>query len=474
MRHTNAVMLAVLSVWAIACGKAVTVTDKVITMGAVVDRTGSQAWQGWSDSIALAETDMNAALRDAGYKSLQFKIVISDSANDPVQAVPRAVDLVKTQGARAIITDSSQDDVAINKLNYDADATKHLDVPIQCSACTSGSINNATAVGADQAETDALHNGNLWNFRGTMPTKLIAAVLVNQILRARGTNGDVNGDGLFKVAMYASNDTSGKSGAADIKSAVTKAADGGVIAASKIEIIYHPADADPNTYNWTADLTRLVDNITEAADGGMTTDGIPDAIVETTFPQLHAATVAAYEAGGFTVPMIHTHNMRNQSAIRSLGTKADGQEGVSHVVLDNGPSGEVFAKELLAKTGTAAAYRDSTFYDNAITLMLATVIATKSLEDPLTVTPAQIRDALTSTSVAGFSTVVRTGPDELQKAIGLIKAGTPINYEGAAGPMDYDANQGVKTRLGHYKITATQAADIEVYDCVAGDACTKR
>jgi branched-chain amino acid transport system substrate-binding protein len=50
-----------------------------------------------------------------------------------------------------------------------------------------------------------------------------------------------------------------------------------------------------------------------------------------------------------------------------------------------------------------------------------------------------IKDAVRQVHAAG-GTVVGTGPAEFKKAVELIKAGKPIKYHGATGPIEFDAN----------------------------------
>ncbi len=73
-----------------------------------------------------------------------------------------------------------------------------------------------------------------------------------------------------------------------------------------------------------------------------------------------------------------------------------------------------------------------TQYDAMMVLGLAMNIA-KDLTGP------SIKDAVRQVHVAGGA-MVGTGPDEFKKAIELIKAGKPIKYHGATGPIEFDAN----------------------------------
>jgi len=73
-----------------------------------------------------------------------------------------------------------------------------------------------------------------------------------------------------------------------------------------------------------------------------------------------------------------------------------------------------------------------TQYDAMMVLGLAMNIA-KDLTGP------SIKDAVRQVHTVGGATV-GTGPDEFKKAVELIKAGKPIKYHGATGPIEFDAN----------------------------------
>jgi hypothetical protein len=155
----------------------------VITIGAVIDRSGNNAEPSWGDALLLAERQMNEALLAAGHDKVRFHVSLSDSRNDPVTAVARASQLVREQGARALIMDTSQNAVAVNVLHYDADPNNDLRVPIQCSGCTAGSINNPTAMNADPVQQAASRNGQKWMFRTVMSTKLVALLILRDLLK---------------------------------------------------------------------------------------------------------------------------------------------------------------------------------------------------------------------------------------------------------------------------------------------------
>ena len=418
----------------------------------------------WFDAAALATAHANAGLAQLG-KSLQFNLATSDSTNNPSVTVTRATELVRTANAKAIITDSSQDDVALNTIYYDNDPSNDLNVPIIGMTCTAPSINNPTAVNtADPVNQATLRNGLGWNFRTVMNSDLQATV-ITRIAYSRAAGGDLNGDGKFKIGFYGTSSAGAGTGfATGIRAALDTLQ---LPTAPILEEVYSPATLDPNTYNFAADLAMLTDNKNQAT--GMV-DGYPDVIVIITFPQYNAAIVKAYLNGGNTIPLLQTHTARFYSTLVAAGSVFEGQEGTSPTVLDNGSSGSVFATAYQDMTGVAPQYLDANTYDSAMLIMLASVLASKGLADPTQVTGTQIRDALRQVN-APRGTIVRTGPDEFAKAVKLIEAGTAINYEGASGPVDFDANLNIIDRVAHWKVVNKQYVEVEKYDCVASPSC---
>ena len=86
-----------------------------------------------------------------------------------------------------------------------------------------------------------------------------------------------------------------------------------------------------------------------------------------------------------------------------------------------------------------------TQYDAVMVLGLAMNIA-KDLSGPA------IKDALRQVHAAN-GTPVGTGPAEYKKAVDLIKAGRPIKYNGATGPIEFDVNGDVTGPALVWKIT---------------------
>ncbi|MBI3182958.1 MAG: ABC transporter substrate-binding protein [Myxococcales bacterium] len=444
-----------------ACEEEEAPTQVGVPIGVVIDRSGNNSEPTWLDAIKLARRHVNLGLRKAGFTRLQLAVLVTDSGNEPSVALPRAQELVRAKGARALILDTSQNDIAVHRTYYDADPGNDLGVPLLCGSCTTGTMNNPAATDPDPVTQAALRNGGGWNFRCLMSTKAISQVLVRLMLEKNG--GDANGDGVFKVAFYGSDEAFGRGAAKDLKAYLTALHP---TPPALVEELYHPRDADVNSYPWVEDMRKLSDALSSTG----ATDAVPDVIAVANFAQQQAATIKAYRQSGTAVRMLHYHAMRFSSVLDSLGSLADGAEGVSHLLLEAGAEGQVFADEYLQVYGVRPVYRDSNYYDGAMALMLAAVIAAQGKDDPDAITGAGIRAAVRHTSEVGGESI-GTGPDEVARAVMAISAGRPIDYQGASGPMDFDPSGNVMGRLARFRAEGGAFVDVALYDCVRDAAC---
>jgi ABC-type branched-subunit amino acid transport system substrate-binding protein len=434
---------------------------QTITLGAVVDSTGSAGDGNWANAVSLAADELDAALA-AAKSAIRFQFLVNDSTNVPTVAVARAIDLVRMRGAKALVTDTSQDTLETVKLQYDADPAKHLDVPIVGMAPTSPSFGNPMATNPDALTQTAFRDTENWAFRTVMSTTLHGRVLT-EIIRAQGTEGDTNGDGKVKVGIIASNEPFGLGYVGVLKAGLAAA-----LPSAVTETILFPTSADPNDIAFFAgEYAKLVDARNE--ETGLD-DGLPDMLLVFTFPSQSAAIIKAHVQGGATVPMLGGMGLRANKVLASLGSDANGQGGVSPILIEQNASGNAFAEALHAMTGLPPAQADAKSYDAAVTLMLASLIAARGQADPTAITGAQIRDALRATSDP-TGEIVRTGTAELTKAVRLIEEGHAINYEGASGPCDYDENGNVTTRIARFTVIGGAFVDSAVFDCVQDPSC---
>ena len=459
---TRVARVAAFAFLACAACKQEAAKTATVNIGQVIDRSGSIATPSWSDSIRLAVGTANQALKQVAKPELRFALVDANSGNAPDMAREGALQVVKKQGAKAVITDSSQDDIAIQMLAYDGDPSHALEVPVVCMACTSPSINNPAASDPDPVKEAALRNGKGWNFRTTMSDAYQARLLAHMLL-ASGSKGDVNGDGRFKLAIYASDDPYGRGFSESLRKNVLQLAP-----EAAVEQIFHDVKAVPTEYKWSADVARLIDKRNESTG---TTDGVPDAVVAISFPKFEVHFTKAYLEAKTKVRLMHTHNFRAVRVLEALSTTVDGQEGTSQAVLSDGNSARVFSEDLKSLTGQVPAFRDAAAYDAAMTVMLATLHAVKhhQLRDAEQVTGAMIRDSMRAINDRNGEPV-DAGIAGFARAAQLIGEGKAVDYQGASGPCDYDARGDVVAQLARFRVQG-QFVDVEKFDCVNDRDC---
>src|SRR3954462_1010247 len=139
----------------------------------------------------------------------------------------------------------------------------------------------------------------------------------------RGVNGDIDDDKTFKVSVYAQDDAFGTASAAAISSAVEKLS---TALPSSVEVIFVSSKIDPTSYDWSADLGRVVDATNETTQ---MKDGPPDAVFLALLPLMTTAAVKAYREANYTIPIQSTTSFRRTYILRSLGAAAEDVEGDS-------------------------------------------------------------------------------------------------------------------------------------------------
>jgi ABC-type branched-subunit amino acid transport system substrate-binding protein len=429
---------------------------KVITIGGVIDQTGSAGPPSWTTAALLAFNQMNEALAQAK-SEIRFNLVLADSTNQPAVAAQRAQELVSLHGAKGLVVDTSQDDVTILKLQYNPDPTLHLNVPLVGLVATSPSINNPAATNPDPVTQAAYNDAEHWNFRTSMSSVAQGLVLSNIVMGKLGKP-------TFKISAFASDEPFGNGQVAALKGALAALAPTAVVETIK----FNPAEHTVNDADYFyAQMVKLLDAHNE--ETGLD-DGPPDVWMGLTFPDYLVAMIRAFKLTGSIVPGVHGMGLRNQKVLDSLGSDGNGQEGTSYVVVDPTLSGQTFTNDMIAGTGLPPASLDAATYDATAVLMLAALTAAQGLPDPTAITGAQIRAAMLGTSNP-MGQAVGTGIAELAKAVGLISQGLPINYEGAQSPCDFDETGSVATRFAQFSIANAAFSDTAFYDCVGSPSC---
>jgi len=150
---------------------------------------------------------------------------------------------------------------------------------------------------------------------------------------------------------------------------------------------------------------------------------------------------------------------KSQDILKAIGGKyLNGQMGTAPGET-KGKAGEIFNADFKAAYGKLPPLPFITNgYDAAATIGLA-AYAAKVKGLPLT--SANIRDNLRA--VSGPPGVV-IYPGQFKKAFALLKQGKAINYEGAAGSVDYDKSGDVITPIAIWKYTKTGIVTVKLED----------
>src|SRR5262249_46828523 len=137
-------------------------------------------------------------------------------------------------------------------------------------------------------------------------------------------------------------------------------------------------------------------------------DGVPDVVVAAHFAQQDAAFTRAYRSAGTSlipdpskIKVMHFQTFRLQSALKACQDVADGEEGISHITLDNAASGDQFKADYESTFGTLVVYRDAIYYDAATVMMLGALMGALQPQyssDPTQVTGADIAAGMRRTS----------------------------------------------------------------------------
>jgi ABC-type branched-subunit amino acid transport system substrate-binding protein len=454
-------------VLAAGCGGSSDGSKTSIVVGAAFDMTGANATPSFINSLKLAVADVNSALKKANsekYKSLKIDLIIEDTANDNAQAAMRATQL-KGEGAKGLIVQQAPTSQAANALNYDSEPTNDLNIPLVCPNCKVANIHNPTATDPKPELQDALRDPNHWWFLTEMNGNQDTDIRTFQTVGANN-GGDLNRDGHLKLAVWAGN-MSVLDGFRRRIANDAKMLDANAIVEDQVQF---DTNANLATYDFSRDMTQLGDNATAG-----TTDFIPDAILLQAPQGFEAGLVKANKNGGYNIPLIHSANFRSGLAIQALAELAEGEEGTSPPIVADSASGATFLSEYTSAYAVSPETEDANCYDAVATLALALVIAVENnhLASPDLVTGTQVRDAMAKTSDKSTgTTVIGSGPAEFAKAIDLIVAGQPIDFDGASGPVDFDEVGGVLGKIAHWKVVNHQFVEDGLYDCTSPPGCT--
>jgi hypothetical protein len=421
---------------------------KIIRIGAVIDQTGGSTSPLYRAAVELAAKQMNEAL-DRSDSRVKFEFIYGDSKSNPPFAQQEAIRLINQEQVKALVSDSSGVTISINRLNYDPNSPAKNKVAITCFQCSSSFINDPQVTESDPLVQAGERDADKWLFRVFYSAKFEAAALV-QIALKRTNNGKGNGDGNFKIGIFA--DNAHRALATDVAKSLSSFHKD----ASSTEIIYMTA-----LDKLAADWPRVLDEKNETSGK---TDGAPDVVIVAMLPEPASAAIKAYRQGGYTIPILSNNSFRRNYILKQLGAVANGLEGSSVTQVDKSASGQAFLKAFKAASGQPPEMTSSGAYDGAVTLMLAALVAAGDSKEPRDVGPADIRQALPKINESK-GRKIRPTVGDFAAAIKSIGQGKPINYEGAYHSIDWDAVGDMFPPLVHWKVENAQFVEYELYHC---------
>lgn len=353
-----------------------------VKIGGVLPLTGSMGpiTKKIAESAQLAVEHINAG---GGVKGCQVQFILRDDQGQPTVGVDAAKYLVEVERVQAFTGTISS--------GVTGPIISSITAPskvVQISCCST-------------ATPFTLDGRSQGYFFRTLPTSKTQAVATAHEMTRRG---------LKKSAIIYVNTDFGQDMLRFVKLALPKL--GGEVV---VEVPY--TDNQPS---YRAEVTKALAEK-------------PESLLLIGFPKDAVTIVREWLSLGGTQKIALNNSMRVKDFVDGVGGRFLNESfGMDNAQVE-GPTVDAFNKAFEAK------YKyDSkgpgvhTQYDAMMVMGLAMNIA-KDLTGP------SIKDAVRQVHAAGGATV-GTGPDEYKKALDLIKAGKPIKYHGATGPIEFDAN----------------------------------
>ena len=166
----------------------------------------------------------------------------------------------------------------------------------------------------------------------------------------------------------------------------------------------------------------------------------PDAIVLIGYPGEGSVILKDWLVGGRrpTQKWLFSEALKAQSFVENVTdkTRIEGAMGTAPHL--EGPAYERFAKTYQERFGEAPSLYAANAYDAAILIFLA-------LEHAKEATRLAVKENLHAVSDGTGEAVYAGSVEELAKALQAVRADRKINYEGASGPVDFDARGDIRS-----------------------------
>ncbi len=363
-----------------------TTPTSALKIGGLFSLSGSLSEYGTTEQNAalLAAKDLTAA----GYP---VEIMSADDTGDATTGVTMATNLIMTDKVSALIGAAAS--------SVTMAVAEQVTIPnqvLQISyASTSPAITNLAA-----------DNGQDWLFRTSSSDTLQGSALATLAFDT----------GYTKVSVFYIDDAYGQ-GLNKVFTENFQNLGGSVVAAV-------PINAEvAKTYQ--TELTQA------AVDGS-------EALIAITFPTQAEVYIPEAAKGKFFDKFLFAEALKSETLLKKAGAKV--LEGMCGTAAGNPPSRSLdnlnSSYQTEYKKSPAPGALTSNAYDAVIVTALAAYAAQVAGKE---VNSQTIRDYLREVATPP-GTAVGTGIDGLKQALALLKAGTPVDYIGASGSVDFDSN----------------------------------
>jgi hypothetical protein len=423
-----------------------------IRIGVLLD-DASPARDDFALAADLAESRINEGLARARSPFRAEVIPGAFGGSTGHTQATRTIELVNVAGVVGVVSDVSGvpagpgGTVAVNRLNYETPPRIAHPVPVTCYQCSSAFFNDPAQ--ADPGFADPAH----WLWRTFIHAAFESAMQVQLVLDRPG-GGDFDGDGHLKIAVY--HDAAHLSAATTMPGLLDQLAQG----PHSVELIAKTLPSTPATR--AAELARLFDghNDTTGAD-----DGRPDSVYLAFLPQNVSEALADFTTHPVPArpPATANNGARRDFLLPALlASGGEGLEGNSVQLVARSASGEAFLAAFQQASGGAPPELTASFVHDAVA---AQVLAGLIAAEAGGLTPENLREALGQLSDPAGRTIEAT-PAGFARAARRIRAGRPINYDGAASPLDLTAPEGeMFPELTHWRIEGGRFVELATYRC---------
>lgn len=362
-----------------------------LRVGALMPMTGDLQAYGQSsrNGVELAIAEINAA---GGVMGESVVLEVSDTQTEPQAGVDAAQRLVSVQNVSAIIGALSSG----------------VTIPVASSVSSVEGVPQISNASTSPVMTDLDDNDFLFR---TTPSDAFQGVALASVAREEGVDS--------AAILYINNDYG--EGLANAFADAFAAAGGEVVGRAGYE---------PGLASYRGDLSAVSDG------------SAPLLLIG--YPENGQTILRQALEGGYFSEFMFTDGMKSPQIVENLGAQyLNGSFGTAAEARDDTDAAQHF------QTAYQAAYGEVPpvpYIDTAYDAVYSVALAAAAGES---VDPESIRDHLRAINDPDGEVV---GPGEFAQAVEFLEAGQTINYEGASGSVDFDANGDVGGTFADWQI----------------------